>query len=170
MLSNDQNIEHIGQLAELLGHYLGLQAEYVKLDAVEKVVRLLTAAALAILFFLLIIAVMLFLSFAAAYWLGQHIGMAPAFCVIGGFHLLDSDDKHSFESEDQLAAMAERLAARYPRVSFLTGHCTGSRAFRILQSVLGSRLQQFACGMQIDIVLKRKGSGSEVIPGRINPL
>ena len=44
------------------------------------------------------------------------------------------------------------------------GHCTGSRAFRILQSVLGSRLQQFACGMQIDIALKRKGSGSEVIP------
>ena len=88
MLSNDQNIEHIGQLAELLGHYLGLQAEYVKLDAVEKVVRLLTAAALAIVFFLLVIAVMMFLSFALAYWLGQHIGMASAFCVIGGLHLL----------------------------------------------------------------------------------
>ena len=93
----------------------------------------------------------------------------PVDTVIGGFHLLDSDDVHSFESEDQLAAMAERLATRYPRVSFLTGHCTGSRAFHILQSVLGSRLQQFACGMQTDIVLKRKGSGSEVIPGRINP-
>ena len=76
----------------------------------------------------------------------------PVDTVIGGFHLLDSDDVHSFESEAQLTAMAERLAARYPRVSFLTGHCTGSRAFRILQSVLGSRLQQFACGMQIDIV------------------
>jgi 7,8-dihydropterin-6-yl-methyl-4-(beta-D-ribofuranosyl)aminobenzene 5'-phosphate synthase len=75
----------------------------------------------------------------------------PVDTVIGGFHLLDSDDVHSFESEDQLTAMAERLATRYPRVSFLTGHCTGSRAFRILQSVLGSRLQQFACGMQTDI-------------------
>ena len=88
MLSSDKNVENIGQLAELLKHYLGLQTEYVKLDVIDKVVRLLTAAALAILFFLLIIAVMLFLSFAVAYWLGQHIGMAPAFCVIGGFHLL----------------------------------------------------------------------------------
>lgn len=88
MLSSDKNIENIGQLAQLLKHYLGLQTEYVKLDVVEKVVRLLTAAALLILFILLIIAVMMFLSFAAAYWLGQHIGMAPAFCVVGGFHLL----------------------------------------------------------------------------------
>ncbi len=88
MLSNDKNVENIGQLAELLKHYLGLQKEYLKLDVIDKVVRLLTAAALAVLFFLLIIAVMLFLSFAFAYWLGQHIGMAPAFCVVGGFHLL----------------------------------------------------------------------------------
>ena len=88
MLSADKNVENIRQLAELLMHYLGLQKEYVKLDVIDKVVRLLTAAALAILFFLLIIAVMLFLSFAAAYWMGQHIGMAPAFCIVGGFHLL----------------------------------------------------------------------------------
>ena len=88
MLSSDKNVENIGQLMELLKHYLGLQTEYVKLDVIDKVVRLLTAAALAILFFLLIIAVMLFLSFALAYWLGQHIGMAPAFSVVGGLHLL----------------------------------------------------------------------------------
>ncbi len=88
MLSSDKNVENIGQLAQLLKHYLELQTEYVKLDVIDKVVRLLTAAALAILFFLLIIAVMLFVSFAAAYWMGQHIGMAPAFCVVGGVHLL----------------------------------------------------------------------------------
>jgi membrane-bound ClpP family serine protease len=88
MLSSDKNVENIGQLAGLLKHYLGLQTEYVKLDVIDKVVRLLTAAALAIIFFLLIIAVMLFLSFAAAHWLGQHIGLAPAFCVVGAFHLL----------------------------------------------------------------------------------
>lgn len=88
MLSSDKNIESIGQLAELLKHYLGLQKEYVKLDIIDKVVRLLTAAALAIVFFLLIVAVMLFLSFSFAYWLGQHIGMAPAFSVVGVLHLL----------------------------------------------------------------------------------
>ena len=75
----------------------------------------------------------------------------PVDTVIGGFHLLDSNDMHTFESEDQLIKLAERLASRYPKVSFLTGHCTGNSAFRILHSVLGARLQQFTCGMQIDI-------------------
>lgn len=70
--------------------------------------------------------------------------------VIDGFHLLDSNGAHSFESAEQLTALAERLVVRYPQVSFLTGHCTGSEAFRILQAVMGPRLQQFACGMQID--------------------
>ena len=88
MLSSDKNIENIGQLIEVLKHYLGLQTEYVKLDVIDKVVRLLTAAALAILFFLLTISVMLFLSLAVAFWLGQHIGMAWAFVIVGGLHLL----------------------------------------------------------------------------------
>ena len=88
MLSSDKNVENIGQLIELLKHYLGLQTEYVKLDVIDKVVRLLTAAALAIIFFLLIIAVMLFLSFALAYWLSRYIGLAPAFIVVSGIHLL----------------------------------------------------------------------------------
>jgi hypothetical protein len=88
MLSSDKNVENFKQLIELLRHYLELQKEYMKLDVIDKVVRLLTATALAILFFLLLIAVMLFFSFAAAYWLGQHIGMAPAFMVVAFVHLL----------------------------------------------------------------------------------
>ena len=88
MLSSDKNVENIGQLAELLKHYLGLQAEYVKLDVIDKVVRLLTAATLAIIFFLLIIAVMMFLSFALAYWLSRFTGIVPAFIIVGGLHLL----------------------------------------------------------------------------------
>lgn len=75
----------------------------------------------------------------------------PVDSVIGGFHLLDSNGMHSFESEEELTALAKRLVACYPQVSFLTGHCTGNGAFRILQSVMGSRLRQFACGMQIDM-------------------
>ena len=70
----------------------------------------------------------------------------PVDTVIGGFHLLDSIGAQTFESEGQLVALAERLSFRYPEVSFFTGHCTGSWAFRILQSVMGARLQTFACG------------------------
>ena len=44
MLSSDKNVENIAQLIEVLKHYLGLQTEYVKLDAIDKVVRLVTAA------------------------------------------------------------------------------------------------------------------------------
>ena len=88
MLSSDKNVETIAQLIEVLKHYLGLQTEYLKLDVIDKVVRLLTATALFVLFFLIIVAVVMYFSFAAAFWLGQHIGMAPAFLSVGGVHLL----------------------------------------------------------------------------------
>ncbi|MBR1503426.1 MAG: phage holin family protein [Prevotella sp.] len=88
MLSSDKNVENIAQLIEVLKHYLGLQTEYVKLDVVDKVVRLLTAAALAILFFFITIAVLMFFSFAFAYWLANFIGTALAFVVVAVIHLL----------------------------------------------------------------------------------
>ncbi len=88
MLSSDKNVETIAQLIEVLKHYLGLQTEYLKLDVIDKVVRLLTAATLAIVFVLIIIAVFMYASFATAFWLSAYIGTAKAFLVVGGFHLL----------------------------------------------------------------------------------
>ncbi|MBR1688132.1 MAG: phage holin family protein [Prevotella sp.] len=88
MLSSDKNVETIAQLAEVLKHYLGLQKEYLKLDVIDKLVRLLTATALAILFFLIIVAVVMYFSFAVAFWLSQYIGMTMGFLVVGGIHLL----------------------------------------------------------------------------------
>ena len=35
MFSNDKNVETIGQLVEVLKHYIGLQSEYMKLDVVD---------------------------------------------------------------------------------------------------------------------------------------
>jgi lipopolysaccharide export LptBFGC system permease protein LptF len=88
MLSSDKNVETFAQLIEVLKHYLGLQTEYVKLDVVDKVVRLLTAAALAILFFFILIAVLMFFAFALAYWLATFTGTALAFLIVGLVHLL----------------------------------------------------------------------------------
>lgn len=88
MLSSDKNVETFAQLIEVLKHYLGLQTEYVKLDVIDKVVRLLTAAALAILFFFIIIAVLMFFSFAFAYWLAPYTGTALAFFIVALIHLL----------------------------------------------------------------------------------
>jgi hypothetical protein len=88
MLSNDKNVESIAQLIEILKHYLGLQTEYVKLDVIDKVVRLLKAATLAVLFFFITIAVLMYFSFAVAFWLSAYIGVAWAFLIVSVFHLL----------------------------------------------------------------------------------
>ena len=88
MLSSDKNVETIAQLIEVLKHYLGLQTEYVKLDVIDKVVRLLTATALTILFFMFIIAILMFFSFAIACWLATWIGVAKAFLIVSGIHIL----------------------------------------------------------------------------------
>ena len=82
MLSSDKNVETIAQLIEVLKHYLGLQTEYVKLDVIDKVVRLLTATALAIVFFFIIIAVLMYLSFAIAFWLAAYVGTAWGFFIV----------------------------------------------------------------------------------------
>lgn len=87
MLSSDKNVESIAQLIEVLKHYLGLQSEYVKLDVIDKVVRLLTAAALATLFFFIIVAVVMYFAFATAFWLSTYIGLTKAFLLVAVLHL-----------------------------------------------------------------------------------
>jgi len=82
MFSNDNNIETIAQLAEVVKHYVGLQTEYVKLDVVEKVVRLLTVGTMAILLSVLLLLALIYLSFAAAYALQPYTGMVGAFCIV----------------------------------------------------------------------------------------
>ncbi|MBO4462699.1 MAG: phage holin family protein [Prevotella sp.] len=86
MLSSDKNVETIAQLIEALKHYLGLQTEYVKLDVIDKVVRLLTRATLAILLFLILIVVLLFASLGLAFWLSKHIGLTSAFMAVAAMH------------------------------------------------------------------------------------
>jgi hypothetical protein len=88
MLSSDKNVETIAQLAEIVKHYLGLQKEYLKLDVIDKIVRLLTFAALSIVFFLIVVGVAMFCSFALAFWLASYTGTALAFLVVGVIHLL----------------------------------------------------------------------------------
>ena len=88
MLSSDKNVETIAKLAEIVKHYLGLQKEYLKLDVIDKLVRLLTATALAIVFILILVAVVTYFSFAVAYWMGSYIGNAAAFFIVGIIHFL----------------------------------------------------------------------------------
>ncbi|MBQ9636413.1 MAG: phage holin family protein [Prevotella sp.] len=88
MFSNDRNIETIGQLAEALKHYVGLQREYVKLDVIEKVVRLITVITLTLMLALLVLLTLIYLSFAAAYALAPHVGTATAFVIVAACYMV----------------------------------------------------------------------------------
>ena len=66
----------------------------------------------------------------------------PVHTVVGGFHLLDGQ-----ETEEELAALAQRLKAKYPNTQFYTSHCTGDEVFATLKTIMGNYLHAFSCGM-----------------------
>ncbi len=86
MISSDKNIETFAQLLESAKHYVGVQSEYVKLDVIEKVVKLLTVATITLLVLLLAMLMLTYLSFAIAYGLGAYIGMPWAFVLVAGIY------------------------------------------------------------------------------------
>ncbi len=88
MLSSDKNVETIAQLIEVLKHYLGLQTEYVKLDVIDKVVKLVTALTIAIVFIILGVAVLFYLSFAIVHWLEPLTGLGLAYFLIAMLFLV----------------------------------------------------------------------------------
>ena len=88
MFSNDKNIETIGQLVDTFKHYIGLQQEYVKLDVIEKVVKLLTVLVVGTVIGLLLCIVLVFLSIMLAYAIAPVLGNVAAFAIIAGIYAL----------------------------------------------------------------------------------
>ncbi len=88
MLSSDKNVETIAQLIEVLKHYFELHKEYLKLDVIDKVVRLLTATALAILFFMITTGILFFLWLGIAHWLSAYTGMTGAYLIVAGINFV----------------------------------------------------------------------------------
>ena len=88
MLSSDKNVESIAQLVESVKNYVGLQGEYLKLDVIQKIVRLVTALTLTIVLLLLGIVFLFYLSFACVYWLEPLTGTALAFFIMSLLFLL----------------------------------------------------------------------------------
>lgn len=82
MFSNDRNIETIAQLVDVLKHYIGLQTEYLKLDVIDKVVRLFTALAILTILLVVLFFVIIFLSLAAAFAMAPSVGQSAAFCIV----------------------------------------------------------------------------------------
>ena len=88
MLSSDKNIETIAQLAEAAKRYLTTQTEYVKLDIIEKTVRLITLATISIVALLLVLLMLIYLSFAIAYALSSLTGLVWAFVIVASIYFL----------------------------------------------------------------------------------
>ena len=82
MLSSDKNVETLAQLVETVKSYPSLQGEYLKLNVIDKMVRLVTALTLTIVFVILGVAVLFYLSFALVYWLEPLTGTALAFFIM----------------------------------------------------------------------------------------
>ena len=89
MFSNSKNIESIGKLLLEFKKYLELQKEFVKLDATEKMTVILWAILIVTVLLLLGSIVLLFLTFALAYYLGDVLGsLSLGFGLISAFILL----------------------------------------------------------------------------------
>lgn len=89
MFSNSKNIESIGKLLLEFKKYLELQKEFVKLDATEKMTVILSAILIVTVLLLLGSIVLLFLTFASAYYLGDVLGsLSLGFGLISAFILL----------------------------------------------------------------------------------
>ena len=88
MFSTDKNIETIAQLIEVVRHYIGLQSKYMKLDVIDKIVRLFTALIMVALLSLLLFIGLIYLSFAAVYALEPLMGTAAAFACIAGVYFV----------------------------------------------------------------------------------
>lgn len=62
---------------------------------------------------------------------------------LGGLHLFRMN-------EDEVKAVAARIRKACIR-RVITGHCTGDKAFAVLKDCLGDAVEQFRCGMMIEI-------------------
>lgn len=69
--------------------------------------------------------------------------------VVGGFHLLDSTETASYESEAEIEKLGDELNNKYKQAEFITGHCTGEKSYQVLKRKLEFRLIHFFTGYKL---------------------
>jgi len=75
----------------------------------------------------------------------------PIKAVIGGFHLIDLPKRNTMaESKSEIRNIARKMLD-YPVQTIYTGHCTGQKAYAVLKSMLGEKLQHFHTGAILEI-------------------
>ena len=66
--------------------------------------------------------------------------------VMGGFHLPDSKSGQEFETIAEIEDIGSQLQKIYPDTHFITGHCSGEKAFKLLKTKLGEHIDLFYTG------------------------
>lgn len=65
------------------------------------------------------------------------------YCFVGGFHLAGSSKRTAYKVAEEIAeTQVKRI---------ITGHCTGDKAYRCLEEVLGDRIEQLYTGMKFEV-------------------
>ena len=77
MIGTGKYTEDIKEIILEVKHYLNLQKRYLAIDAAEKTTILLSAVAIAAICILLVTIILLFLTFALAYWIGDILNSLP---------------------------------------------------------------------------------------------
>lgn len=85
MLSSDKNVESIVELIDALKEHVELQKEYLELNVIEKVVKLVTALTIAVIFIILGVAVLFYLTYAIVHWIAPLTGLALAYFLVAMF-------------------------------------------------------------------------------------
>jgi len=67
--------------------------------------------------------------------------------VIGGFHLPDNSPGYHYETNRETNQIANQLVRKFPETHFYTGHCTGQRAFRLMEDYPGLLLSPLYTGL-----------------------
>jgi 7,8-dihydropterin-6-yl-methyl-4-(beta-D-ribofuranosyl)aminobenzene 5'-phosphate synthase len=66
--------------------------------------------------------------------------------VLGGFHFPDAEASFPLETAEELQRLGAFLVSEYPQTRFITGHCTGDKAFDQLKRIMGSQVELFHTG------------------------
>lgn len=89
MKNTDEILESAGETFEYARQYLKLQGDYIRLEAAERISRTTSAIATAVVLGIFSLLVLIMLSLAVAFWLGEKLGSyAEAFLIVAAAYSL----------------------------------------------------------------------------------
>lgn len=88
MISSDKNVETVSQLFDAVKDWVGIKAEYLKLDAADKGVRILSALIFLVVFLFFVFSISILMSIAIAVAISSFVGMAWAFVIMAVLYVI----------------------------------------------------------------------------------